>query len=167
MNPMLAPVAGAFVLEYRHPGGRRGWMQSLRNGVTIQGCNWLLDTGFLGIPQVQPVRCGLIAEAGFTGVDPTDTHDLHPGWTEQSGYSGSRPVWIPDVAASGQLGTGAAATFTFTADGTLKGVFLADVATVGSVSSAGVLYNTAYVISALPFSNGGTLDVSFIARLGV
>lgn len=161
-----AKLSGAAVLVYRHPGGKFGWGRCIPNGVTYQGVNWLLDTGFGGIAQVQPNRCGLIASTGYVGVSSSDTHGSHAGWLELASITSlTRPTWTSNPASGGTRATTIPAHFTFVGSGYLRGVFLASVSTLGSLDPSGILYNTAVTYSPLAYADGGTLDVSFTPRL--
>lgn len=165
--PQLNRIRGDALLVYTNPDGTPGWSLHVTNGVCYEGLNWLLNTSFLGLAPVQATRVGIISDAGFTGVSSSDTHSNHPGWVEVAAIAGvNRPTWTPSVAGSGLLGTTTPASFTFTGNGNFRGVFLSSVAPIGSVAP-GVLYNTAYAVTALPYAIAGTLDVSFTVRLEI
>mgnify|MGYP006946113478 CR=1 FL=1 len=163
---LRVPITGHAVLVYRRPDGSFGWTRTLRNGVTVQGCDWLLTTGFLGGTVPAAIYGGLIDGSGFTAVSGSDTHMSHPGWSEYAALDSlTRPLWTPLPANGGLLGTQVPARFIFSADGSVKGAFLTTVADVGSVA-AGTLYNTVEAATAFDVEAGGQLDVSFAVRLG-
>lgn len=161
--------SGHAVFAYRRPDGSHGWNRIVRNGVTMAGVTWLLETNFrLGPPSVN-VYAGLIAELGFTGVDNTnDTHASHPGWVEWTSLASAvRPVWLASPANGGLLGTLTPATFNITSDGFIRGAFLTTGANVGSTDPSFVLYNTVVALAGLEVEAGGSLDVSFAVRLSI
>lgn len=160
------PIVGHAVLHYTKPDGKVGWVRTIRNGVTIEGCNWILNTEFRGGPQSTTIYAGLINNASYSSVSPNDQHASHPGWTELASITvATRPIWVPQPASGGILGTLTAPSFTFTANGFIRGAFLSNIAAVGS-TAAGILYNTAVAIAPLAVASGGTLNISFNVRIG-
>jgi hypothetical protein len=163
----LVPIIGHAVLHYTKPDGTIGWVRTVRNGVTIEGCNWILETVFRGGTQSPLIYAGLVNSAAYSAVNSLDTHALHAGWTEFSGLlSATRPIWTPAAAVGGLMGTTAAASFSIAADGFIRGVFLSNISAVGS-TAPGILYNTAINVTPLAVANGGILAVTFAARIGV
>lgn len=159
------PLSGSAVYFYRRPDGTHGWTRHARNGVTTEGCNWLLETCFRALPQSSLIYAGLITEAGFVTQAVTDTHASHPGWSEWTAINvATRPTWTATPPTGGVIGTLAPASFTITTAGEIRGAFLSTVAAVGSVA-AGVLYNTAIAISPMAVEVGGVLDVFFTVRI--
>lgn len=159
-------LRGRAVLRYIRPDGRHGWTRWLRNGVTWEGVNWLLEVGFRAGTQSPELYCGLITNAGFSAVDINDTHMSHAGWSEFTGYlEGARVAWQPQAANGGLMGTLASAQFNISVAGEIRGCFLATVDTLGSVG-AGTLYNTVQAVSGLPVDIGGTLSVRPSVRIG-
>ncbi len=112
------------------------------NGVTNQGKNYALDAAFNGATQVTSWYLGLIDNASYSALAAADTPSSHAGWIEFTSYDeATRPEWLAN-AASGQAVTNTTVTtFTISASGTLKGVFLASVNTKSS--TAGTLWATA------------------------
>lgn len=160
------PVVGHAVLLYTKPNGEFGWTKTIRNGVTVEGCNWLLETVFRGGPPAAIIYSGLISQASYSTTSANDTHASHSGWTEWSSLTlSTRPQWTPAAPVGGLMGTAVAAHYSFTSDGFIRGAFLSTIPTVGSTAS-GILYNTAIAVAPLEVDNGGTLDVSYSVRLG-
>jgi hypothetical protein len=158
-------VSGYAAVCYWNPDGSIGWTGIWQNGVTTEGVNFLLNTGFLGLPQPATIYALLIDQGGYSAVNVADQHNSHPGWNEWAGISNpTRPVWSPAAANGGLMGTGTPARFFISADGQIIGASLTTISGIGSLA-AGVLYNTAVAIDPLDVANGGTLDVSFAVRL--
>lgn len=162
----IQPLAGLAILYYQRPDGSHGWTCTVRNGVKIEGCNWLLNTYFRNGPVSPLIYAGLVANAGYVSQSVTDRHDSHSGWNEWAALnSPTRPVWTPGAANGGLMGTSNPARFVFTSAGSIRGAFLSTISQVGSVA-AGVLYNTAITRAGLAVEDGGQLDVTFAVRLG-
>lgn len=160
MNNRVA-IAGLFHARHHDRGGRLVWRRSIQNGVTLAGADYLLGAAFANLAKVTVWRIGLISAAGYTALAPTDTHALHPTWGEYAGVSGSRPVWASSPATGGTVSPAASAVIPISADGSIRGVFLADRSPVGDVSSGGLLYCTAAAAEDLPVTAGGTVTVGY------
>lgn len=159
-------LSGSASLRYTRPDGTPGWRVNLPNSVTDEGIDWLLNVGFAGLAQSPQLYLGVIDEAGYTGVDPSDTHTSHPGWSEWTAVASvNRPIWIPMAANGGLMGTVSPTIVNITADGQIRGCFLTTVIGVGSVA-AGVLYNTVIALAGLDVESGGTLEITPSVRLG-
>lgn len=140
IEQLAAMIGGIYEIRTVLPDGRRVNPQRFKNGCTIPGLNYLLDTGFgAGTPDTTWFIL-VISDASYTsGPASTDTLASHPGWTEWTDYSGNRPAWTIAAAAAGQVTNSAsAASITMTATGTIRGLGLAGV----NSGSSGVLYST-------------------------
>lgn len=122
------------------------------NGITTEGKNKLLDVMFNnGTPIANNSWfIGQINNASYSAVADADTMASHSGWIEFTGYSQStRVAWGSGAAAAGSVSNASPLTFTFTAAGTLKGVFVSSSGTKGGTTGilwATALYNTAPVV---------------------
>lgn len=98
----------------------------LRNAAVTVGLNYLLDAGFRNQTVVTAWYIGLINNSGFSALSAADTMSSHAGWTEFTDYDeATRQAWtIANAAASGSLATSTAATFTISATGSVRGMFL-------------------------------------------
>ena len=161
----LNAVGGRFQLEHRHPARGLLWRADLANGFTAQCLNYLLGAGFKGSPQYSAWRLGVIDDAGFSLVSEDDTHAAHPGWNEFASVGGgTRAAWAAGTPSSAQLASLTAAVVSVTATGTIRGVFLANVAAVGSTDATGILCSTAVATEGLAVTGGGTLTISYTLR---
>lgn len=161
------PVGGLFQFSYRDPKSRkRDWDFYVDNAVTTEGLNYLLDANFRGGTQQPLWYLGLIDNAGFSALDPTDTHAAHTGWGEFTGiYFGLRPQWnVVTAANSGQLASSSVSVFQITANGSVRGAFVASRQATGTGSGA-ILYSTAAMSAGMSVSNGGTLSVTYTGRM--
>lgn len=153
--------AGRFRLRFTDR--RRGllWDLPLDNAATTQGANHLLARGF----QAAAARSwflGIISATGYTAVSTADTHASHAGWSEFVALTaGARVSWSVNPAQGGRIASSAAQSIQVSADGSVRGVFLASLAPLGSVAAAGLLYSTAVAGANYAVSAGGILSVTY------
>ena len=121
------------------------WTESQLNLVTTVGKNDLLDKYFSGSSYTAAWYCGLISSVSYSTIAAGDTMASHAGWTEAGptnapDYSGStRPALAFAAASAGSKATSAASSFTFSAAGTIKGMFGTSNSTKDGTT--GILYN--------------------------
>lgn len=165
---LIASTALAETIEAPHfryevscvaPDGTERWREDFTNLVTTAGKNALLDIMFRGSVQVTTWYVLLIDATGYTAVAAGDTAASHTGWTEGVPYSNAtRPTITWNAAASGQITTSAAASFTVNATATLKGC--------GAISNntksgtTGTLYSAGTFAADRSVQSGDTLNVS-------
>lgn len=162
-----SPVAGVFDFWYRDPKSRkRDWGFYVTNGVTTEGVNYLLNTNFRAGTQQPLWFLGLIDNAGFSLLDPGDTHASHTGWGEYTGiFLSSRPNWNVVTAANGGiLASSSPSIFSITANGSVRGALVASRQLVG-VGAGAVLYSTGAMSAGMSVSAGGTLSVTYSGQL--
>ncbi len=168
MNPILPfPIPGTdvsqrgqFWSELRDPDGSLVDRWPTFNGAVFNGLNYMQAAAFKGGPQYSNWYIGLLDSAGYTGISNADTMAAHTGWVEFASYSASaRPAWLTPAPASGVLASNAATVFTFTATGTLRGMFLCSDATKSG--TAGILWATALETTPRAVANLQTLNVFY------
>lgn len=131
---------------------------------TTAGANYLLDVGFKNGTKVTAWYLGLIAAAASVEVDEADTMSSHPGWTEFQSYTGAaRRAWSAGTIAGGSLPASAVTTFTFSASGAVRGVFLTSSNTLGGTT--GTLYSAGLDATSRLVNSGATLDVDYVTTL--
>lgn len=146
-----AQLKGRYVAQCFDADGNLKWEDHYDNLVTDQGCKDLLDKYMAGSGYTAALYLGLISSVGY-GVGPatTDTAFTHSGWVEAGtanapAYGGSVRGTCGWSAASGAgannrtKAMSAAASFTFTSGGTIKGSFIATVP--GKDSTGGILFS--------------------------
>ena len=152
---------GRFILEHYRQGELLATYDVL-NSITNQGKNKILDCMFNGSAQIAAGSwfLGLIDNgAGSVALAAGDTLASHAGWSEWTGYSGSRPLW-GQGASSGQAVTNAvAASFTITAVGTLYGIFIASVTTGGLITD--ILWTTAAFATVVPVASSDVMRATY------
>ena len=153
------------------PDGNGGyelaWEEEADNLITREGAGDSLDKHLKGSTYTAAWFLGLVDNASFTAFATTDTHTTHGGWIEtHTTYSeGTRPavVWGAVSTASDTTQTvSSAVRFTMTGTVTLKGGFVSNVSTKGSVG-AGVLYGEVAFSSTQAVQSGYLVDVTITA----
>lgn len=160
MNDALR-LRGSFEVECRGPGGALLWRERVQNGITTGGLTDLLSAGFAAGTQRAAWYFGLLEASTFSSLSASDTMSSHAGWTENQDYSGSRPAWSPTAAGGVALGSGASA-FSFTANVSIRGIFLSSSSSKGG--STGILWSTALFGSTRTVVSGSTLSVVYTLR---
>lgn len=154
MKDVLALLGGRFNIEH-HRKGKRINVFDFKNGITDEGMNNLLDVHFHAGTQITTWYFGLIAGTGTLAAG--DTLASHAGWTEFTDYTGNRLAWVEDAPASRSITNSTTTDFPITGSGTLKGAFLASVAT----GTAGILWSTGLFNADVPVANADTLKVTY------
>lgn len=138
----LIKFGGIFNWRVLGPDGKvvRPWSK-FNNGPTIAGLNHLLATEYVAGAQATTWGVGLIDGTAPPSLSPNDTMAIHPGWIENTSYSGgSRIIWNPVAPAGGLVANVVSMQFTMNAVTKVAGAFLCSSATLGG--TAGTLATT-------------------------
>jgi hypothetical protein len=166
----LIGLKGHFVAECFDEDGNLLWRDESDNTVVTVGKNILFDTLLAGSAYtvVGPFM-GLISSVSFSAIAAGDTMGSHAGWLEAGGtnaptYTGNRVTTAWSAASGGSKALSAAASFTMSGTGTLKGFFL----TLGSGavntkdSTAGTLFAAGLFSGGdQPVVSGNVVNVSY------
>jgi NADH:ubiquinone oxidoreductase subunit len=145
--------------------------ERVKNGITNDGKNNLLNRFFNGSgTNTAGWYIGLINNSGFSTLSASDVPTSHAGWTEFTTYSRNsdssvllRGTWNKGSASGQQITNASAVAYTFTADGTLYGIFLAtDPAKSGTT---GTLWSTAAFNASLAVQIDDILNVTYTLQL--
>ena len=161
-------LSGYYTATCVDKDGNVKWSDTIQNTVTTVGKNSILDVYLGASTQITTWYLGLISSTTFSATAAADTMASHGGWLEAGlantpTYSQSaRPTTSWSAASSGSKALSAAAAFSITGTGTVKGAFLNSVATkdgtLGTLYSAGVFTAGDKVVS-----SGDTVNVSYTA----
>lgn len=161
-------LSGYYTATCVDKDGNVKWSDTIQNTVTTVGKNSILDVYLGASTQITAWYLGLISSTTFSATAAGDTMASHGGWLEAGlantpTYSQSaRPTTSWSAASSGSKALSAAAAFSITGTGTVKGAFLNSVATkdgtLGTLYSAGVFTAGDKVVS-----SGDTVNVSYTA----
>ncbi len=153
---VVAPK-GMFHVVLEDKDGNVKFEGDFPNGVTNEGKNNWLGVYFHADTQITTWYLGLIDNSGWTAEAAGDTLASHTGWSEFTSYSGSRQSWGPGASASQSITNGTPVQFTMTGSGTIKGIFVASVAS----GTSGKLWATADFGSTVPVSTSDVLKVTY------
>lgn len=149
-------LKGKFKFECFDKEGNLKWTKEADNAATDEGLNSVLNVYFHAATQITTWYIGLITGTGT--LNAADTLASHAGWTEGTDYTGNRLEWTEGAASSKSITNGTAVSFPCTDTMTVKGAFLASVAT----GTEGVLFCTAaFTGGDQGVGNGDTLKVTY------
>ena len=132
----------------------------VKNGITNQGLNYLLDVIFNGDSKTIGWAIGLIDNAGFTAFAATDIMASHSGWTETAPYSDAfRGQWEEDASSSQSITNSTPTTFEIDATAALHGVFI--VSNFLKLGTSGTLWSTVAFASVINVVSGDQLRVTY------
>lgn len=183
-SPRL-PIQGTFIIEHIRDG-KVLHKQVFKNGITVEGKNFLLNLAFHGASgpaKINTWYIGLVDNAGYTAFDETDTYDdidqAGNGWDEWQDYTDAnnassavtRPEWSEGAASNKSITTDTPqAIYDVVAAGdgdTIKGVFIcggANAQTKGDHtpgSPANILWATAAFTSTVNVQTSDQIKVTY------
>lgn len=148
---ILSP-AFEYQLVCRDRFGNIKWEETIRNLVTTEGKNDIIDKYFKGSSYTAAWYLGL---KGTGSAAAGDTLASHGGWSEVTPYSGNRPAITFGTTSSGS-NTASAVGFSITGTATVAGAFIASVNT----GTSGKLYSAGDFAASRSVANGDTLNVT-------
>lgn len=153
-------IEGRWEFTCRDKHGRVKWRDTIKNLVTNEGLNHLLDVTLSAATQDTSWFVGLTD--GTPTAAAADTLSSHSGWTEVTAYDEATREAYVDGGVSGQSvdNSGSAAQFTISTNNTtVGGGFLAGDSTKGGTT--GVLYAVgAFSAGDKTLDDGDTIDVT-------
>ncbi len=163
-----AKGGGVFHVQCFDKDGNLKWENQMHNLVVNTGLQDMNNKYFKGSSYTASFFVGLITgPASSTTYAATDTLASHAGWTEFTGYTGSRKAvtfGTPTTASPSVIdSTGSPSSFAITSTTTVAGAFICNVAS----GTSGILFSEADFQSPGDRSvvNGDTLNVSYTFSL--
>ena len=161
-------LTGVYGIECYDSEGNLKWSDTSENTVVTAGKNSLLDVYLRAQTQITTWYFGLISSVSYSAIAAADTPSSHSGWKEAGptnapNYSESvRQTAAWSAASSGSISTSAAASFSITGSGTVKGAFLISNSTKDGTS--GTLYSAGlFTVGDKVVSSGDTINVTYTA----
>ena len=146
-----APRFG-FRIECRDRSGRLKWVEDVKNLVTTEGGNDLIDKYFKGSAYTAAWYL-MLAGVGTKAIG--DTLASHAAWAEVTPYAGTRPA-ITFGTTSAKSNTATVVAYTINATATVAGAAIVSVNT----GTAGKLYSVSDFAAARSVVSGDTLNVT-------
>ena len=145
-----------YAIECHGPDGQLKWRETIKNLVTTEGLNDILNKYLKGSTYTADWYVGLTD--GTPTAAAGDTLASHAGWVEVTSYTGNRQALTLGTVSGGSVdNTASKATFPITGTVTIGGAFVASVAT----GTSGVLYGVgAFTGGDKAASSGDSLTVS-------
>jgi hypothetical protein len=155
-NPALAEAIETphfcYEIECVGADGEVKWTETIRNLVTTEGKNDIIDKYFKGASYTAAWYLGL---KGTGSAAAGDTLASHAGWSEVTPYAGNRPA-ITFGTTSGGSNTATAVSISINATATVAGAFLSSVNT----GTSGKLYSAGDFAASRSVISGDTLNVT-------
>jgi hypothetical protein len=150
---------GRYIVEHFRNGRKIGQYE-MPNGITNVGKNHILGVEFHADTQITTWYFGLIDLDSFTALAAGDTAASHTGWVEFTDYSeANRQTWVPGAPSGQAITNGTPATFTISATGTVKGIFVISNNTISGTT--GTLWATALFSADVPVSAADELKITY------
>lgn len=153
---------GYLNIEHLDSEGNLKGEYQIKNGVTNEGKNLILDVMFNGATQIANNSwfIGLIDLTNYTALANGDTMASHSGWQELQAYTQStRPAWGSGNASSQSTTNASPVTFDLNATNTVKGIFITSNSTKGGTT--GKLWAHGLFNADVPVGNGDQLKVTY------
>jgi len=147
-------IGAHWIVECFDKDGNLKWKEDYHNLVVTAGRNALLDNTFNAAAGSTAWYVGL---KGTGTPDAADTLASHGTWSEINPYSGNRPAWTKNAAASAgaMSNSSAKAVFTINAELTVYGAFMASVNT----GTSGTLFGAGDFTASRAVISGDTLNI--------
>ena len=166
-NESKTRALGKFTMTCLDSQGAIKWVAEENNLVVNVGLQYMCGVALTTTTQEVQWYVGLYGAGASNAPATTDTLALHPGWTEITPYSGTRPpaIFAPATDANPSVATTAIspASYVMNATATVGGAFLCNV----SSGTSGILFSAADFSSPgdRVVASGDTLIVTYALSL--
>lgn len=154
---------GFFDVRCVRPDGTNRWVKRVKNGITNQGLNKILNVMFQSATQITSWYLDLL-NTGAT-LAAADTYATRGSWTYSSAYSNAtRPAWAPAASTAQSSTNTATVDFTINGTATINGIaVVSGSSTKGDTASGtGVLWATgSFPGGEQAVINGDTLKMTY------
>lgn len=136
-------IGGEFKVECIKRDGTTRWVKTVKNGITNQGLNKLLNVMFTSATQITAWYLDLITTGATLAA--ADTYASHAGWAYDSHYGdATRRSWSPATSTAQSASNTSTADFAINGTSTVFGIaVVAGSSTKGDAASgSGVLWAT-------------------------
>jgi hypothetical protein len=152
-------LRGEYKLVHKRAGQVIG-EQVGHNDITNEGLDQILDIMFNAASQLASWYIGIISNGSYSAVANTDVMNSHAGWIEFVNYDeATRVEWAPDAPSAQSITNSAACTFTFSASGTIQGIFVTSNSTKSGTT--GKLWSTALFALPVVVADNDTIDITY------
>lgn len=162
---MAMMFCGTFDVKCVTADGQMRWRQIVKNGVTGQGLNKILNVQFQSATQITTWYLDLTATGATYAF--SDVYATHAGWTytTSTNYSNAtRPTWAPAASTAQSSTNSSTVDFTMAATCTINGIAVVAGSSTkaDSASGSGVLWATgAFPGGEQSVINGDTLKITY------
>lgn len=163
MRPVELDLDHVYVVEAFDREGRRKWLEVVKNALTNEGLDDILDKYYKGSSYSAAHYVGLINNSPEPTLANGDTMASHSGWSELTDYDEAARQAVTWGTVSGQSVSNSAnkATFTISNSVSIYGAFLATDDTKGG--SSGVLLGHGEFSTVRSLGDGDTLQITATA----
>jgi hypothetical protein len=155
-------IWGTFRVVVLDPMGNVKAVRYAPNSVVNTGLNYILNVALGGGTQITTWYVGLVNNASFTAFAAGDTHAVHAGWIEATGYSQTnRVTWSGGTSTAQSITNASSANFSMNASATIKGLFISNDNTKGGTASNTLFSEAAFSGGNQSVNSGDTLQVTY------
>ena len=155
-------VANYYHVECYDGAGNFKWKETIKNLVTTEGLNYIMNAGFKSGAQIATWYVGL-KDTGAPAANDSSANIGAQAWTEYTEYNAANraALTLGSVTAGVVSNTGSVASFTIASPAPdVYGVFIVDDNTKGGQSPATVLYGVGDFTGAKVVDPNDTLNVT-------
>jgi hypothetical protein len=163
MNTEQLSINGYYEVKCYDAEGVLKWEEGIPNLVVTVGKNDMLDKYFAGTTYTAGWYMGLVDGATSPTYAAGDTLASHPGWTENTSYSGTDRITVGWTSASAGSKVSTSTSFSINATATIAGALLCT--SQAKSNTSGILFSAGSFAANKPVVSGDTLSVTYTVML--